>query len=88
VLGYITSRVSDPYSFDTDPDPGFLRPKIEKNQLKKNYIFYLQKKTSALKREHLALQNMKFLKKILLLWVILPSWIRIRITNTDPDLRT
>jgi hypothetical protein len=30
----------------------------------------LQKKPSALKREHPALQNMKFLKFFLLLWVI------------------
>jgi hypothetical protein len=39
----------------------------------------LQEKPSALKREHPALQNMTFLYIFLFLWVILPSWIRIRI---------
>ncbi len=41
---------------------------------------------SSLKKDHPALQNMKFLKNFILLWVISPSWIRIRIPNTDPDL--
>jgi hypothetical protein len=41
----------------------------------------LQKKPSAFKREHPALQNMKFLNFFLHLWVILPSWIWIRIQS-------
>ncbi len=78
--------VSD--SFDTDPDPGFWRPKTEKNFSKKNkkkfwiknYNLLIprpperkskpQKRLSALKREHPALHNMKFLNFFLLLWVI------------------
>ncbi len=40
---------------------------------------------SALNREHLELQNMKFLKIIYFLWVFLPSWIWIRIPNPDTD---
>jgi len=39
----------------------------------------IQEKLSALKNEHPALQNMKILYFFLYLWVILPSWIRIRI---------
>ncbi len=40
----------------------------------------LHEKPSALKREHLALKQMKFNNFFsLCLWVILPSWIRIRI---------
>jgi hypothetical protein len=85
-------RVSDPYSFDTDPDPGseskvlmtenwkkFTAVK-KNNFLIKNYHLpiprppkrtsKLQKKPSALKREHPALQKMKFLNFFLLLWVI------------------
>jgi hypothetical protein len=52
-------------------------PKISKKlQAKK-------KKPSALKREHPALQYMKFLNCLLFLWVILPSWMRIRILDAD-----
>ena len=39
----------------------------------------LQKKPSALKKEHPALQNMKFLKFFLLLWVIFA------LLDPDPD---
>jgi hypothetical protein len=45
----------------------------------------LQEKPSALYREQPALQNMKILYFFPDLWVILPSWIRIRIQNVDPD---
>jgi hypothetical protein len=51
----------------------------------------LQGKPWALKRENPALQSMKFLNFFLFLWVILPSWIRIRTPdpltwlNPDPD---
>jgi hypothetical protein len=45
----------------------------------------LQKKPSALKREHPALQNMKFSIFFYFCGPFLPSWIRIRIPNTDPD---
>ncbi len=39
--------------------------------------------------KHPAIQNMKFLKKILLfLWVIFALLVRIRIPNTDLDLLT
>jgi hypothetical protein len=49
----------------------------------------LQEKASALKREHPALQNMTFLKfLLLLLWLIFALQIRIRIKNPDPDLLT
>jgi hypothetical protein len=41
--------------------------------------FKLQKKPSALKREHPALQNMKFQKKILILWFIFA------LLDLDPD---
>jgi hypothetical protein len=41
--------------------------------------FKLQKKPSALKREHTALENMKFLNLFLLLWVIFP------LLDPDPD---
>jgi hypothetical protein len=64
---------------------GFVDQKLKKLPLKKKYFgskttIYLslglhkgrlfQKKPSALKREHPALQNMKFLNFFLLLWVI------------------
>jgi hypothetical protein len=39
----MTFRVSDPYSFDTDPDPGFLRPKIEKKSAEKKLYFLFKK---------------------------------------------
>ncbi len=59
ILGWYRS------GFASNPGPGFWWPKIGKNlQLKKNSIFFwskLQQKTPALKREHTALQNMKFL---------------------------
>ncbi len=42
----------------------------------------LQEKSSSLKREHLALQNLNFLHFYGSFW---PSWIRIRIPNADPD---
>jgi hypothetical protein len=45
----------------------------------------LQKKPSALKREHPALHNMKFLNFFYFCGSFLPSWIRTRIPNTDPD---
>jgi hypothetical protein len=50
----------------------------------------LQEKPSALKREHPVLKNMKILDFFLFLWVFLPSWIRIRISNlnADPDPAT
>jgi hypothetical protein len=48
----------------------------------------LQKKPSALKREHSGLQNVKFLIFFYFCWSFLLSWIRIRIPNpgldTDP----
>jgi hypothetical protein len=40
-------------------------------------------KPSTLKREHPALQNMKFIYFFLLLWSILSSWTQNRISNTD-----
>ncbi len=46
--------------------------------------FKLQKKPSALKREHLALKNIKFLNFYYFCGSILPSWIRIRILNPGP----
>jgi len=94
------SRVADPYSFDTDPDPafkaeyrsgsgsrGFDEQKTKKNySWKKILIFFinynlpiprppyrtskLQKKPSALKREHPALINMKFFNFFFILVVI------------------
>jgi len=45
----------------------------------------LQKKHSSLKGEHPAFQNMKFLNFFYFSGSFLPSWIRIRIPNTDPD---
>ncbi len=47
----------------------------------------LRKKPSALKREHPALQNMKFRNFVYFCGPFLLSWIRIRIRipNTDPD---
>ncbi len=43
----------------------------------------LQEKSSALKREHLALQKIKFIYFAYACWSLLPSWIRI--TNLDKD---
>jgi len=45
----------------------------------------LQKKPSALKREHPALQNVKFLNFFYFWGSFLPCWIRFRIPNTGPD---
>ncbi len=42
----------------------------------------LQKKPAAHKRGHPKLQNINF---FYFCWSFLPSWIRIRIPNTDPD---
>jgi len=48
----------------------------------------VEEKPSALKKEHPALQKMKFINCFLFFWAILPSWIQIRIANpyqdTDP----
>jgi hypothetical protein len=48
----------------------------------------MQEKPSALKREHPALKNKKFLIFVYFRWSFLPSWIRIRIQptkiNADP----
>ncbi len=57
-------------------------------------ISKLQKKLSALKREHPTIQNMKFLKFFIFLWFFLPSCFRIRIPdplswfNPDPGSET
>ncbi len=45
----------------------------------------LQKKPTAHKRGHPTLQNVNFKKNIYFCGSFLPSWIRIRIPNTDPD---
>jgi hypothetical protein len=45
----------------------------------------IAEKPSALRREHGALQKMKFITCFLFFWTILPSWIRIRIWIADPD---
>ncbi len=45
----------------------------------------LQKKPSALEREHPALQKMKFINCFLFSGPFLPSWIRVRIANPDPN---
>jgi hypothetical protein len=45
-------------------------------------MFKLQRKPSALKRKHSALQNMNF---SIFYGSFLPSWIRIWIPNLDPD---
>jgi hypothetical protein len=45
----------------------------------------LQKKPSALQREHSALHNRKFLNFFYFCGSFLSSWIRIRIPNSDPD---
>jgi hypothetical protein len=85
---------------NTDPDldpiriKGFYDKKkisAEKKYLSKTTIYIslglyvqVQKKPSALKREHPALQNMKFFHFFLLsslCWSFLPSWIRIRRSN-------
>jgi hypothetical protein len=51
--------------------------------------YRIQEKFSALKRENLALQKMKFINLFLCLWVIfLPSWNRIRIQVANPDPET
>jgi hypothetical protein len=44
----------------------------------------LQEKPSALKTEHPALKNMKFLNFFYFGGSFLPSWIRIRIPDSDP----
>ncbi len=50
--------------------------------------FKLQNKPSALKREHPALKNMKFLNFFCFSGSLLPSCIRFRIPTTDPDSLT
>jgi hypothetical protein len=81
------------YGSGSNPDLGFDDQKLKKihswkkNCWIKNYnlpIFRpayrtskLQKKASALKREHPALQNMKFQKNFYFCGSFLPSWIRI-----------
>jgi hypothetical protein len=47
----------------------------------------LQEKTSGLKREHPALQKIKFINYFFVCGSFLPSWIRIRgwIANPDPQ---
>ncbi len=92
---FVLNRVSDS---DLDPalwapESGFLWPKVEKNlQLKKIKLFWIkttiyqvtkeafssQKRTSSTSKHEIS-------KFFLHLWVIVPSWIRIRIPNTDPD---
>ncbi len=75
-----------------DPDPGYWWPKTVKEIYKNWNLPYLSlglqdvKATEeALKREHLALQNMKFLNFFYFCRSFLPTWIRIRISNPDPD---
>ncbi len=50
--------------------------------------FTAEKKKFCIKREHPALQNMKLLNFFYFCGSFLPSWIRIRIPNTDPDSLT
>ncbi len=45
----------------------------------------LQEKPSVLKREHPALQNMKFLNFFQFLWLFLRSWIQIQPTKMNAD---
>ncbi len=61
---------------------GFNDQKLKKNTAEKKLICFwikLQKKPSALKRGHPALQNMNFKKKFILLWVIFA------LLDPDPD---
>ncbi len=64
------SRVADPYAFDLDP--GYWWPKIEKMYSWKKIFFF-------------PFQNMKFLIFFYFCGSFLPSWIRMRISHTDPD---
>jgi hypothetical protein len=48
----------------------------------------LKEKPSALKREHPVLKNMKILAFFYFCGSFLPSWIRIRNLNADPDPAT
>jgi hypothetical protein len=87
-------RAVDP---DSDSDPiriqGFDDQILKKKKTAENYFFFsyqilqftipkLQEKPSALKREHPALQKMKFIKFSLCLWVILA------LMDPDPDTGT
>ncbi len=76
------------FRLKTDPDPGFWWPKIERNrQLNYNLPIpwhpertsKLQKKPSAFKRDHPAIQNIKFLTFLSLFLVILA------LLDPDPD---
>ncbi len=82
---------------DTDPDPirlqGLDDQKEEKNPAEKLFIFYNQNCNlliprppyrTALKAEHPALQKGKFINFFLFLWIILLTWIRIRIWIHGP----
>jgi hypothetical protein len=81
---------------ETNPDTiriqGFDDQTLKKKKYSRNFLksfliknctllmSKLQEKPSSLKREHPALQKMKFNL------TFLPSWIRIRIANPDPDM--
>jgi hypothetical protein len=54
-------------------------------ELQHVYPFKIQEKPLALKREHLALQNVTFSHTFLFKGSSLPTWLPIRIRNADPD---
>jgi hypothetical protein len=72
--------VDPAFQVNPEPDPGFWWPKTEEEKNKRWTIFLikncnllmskLQEKPSSLKREHTALQKMKFIYFFLCLWVI------------------
>jgi hypothetical protein len=82
----VAVKVADP-----DPEPHYFG-KLDPDQIKIEIYLFLslykerpskpQKKPSALKREHSALQNLKFLPFFYFLGILLPSWIRIRVYPT------
>jgi hypothetical protein len=45
----------------------------------------LQERPSSLKRKHPEPEEMKLIKFFYFCWSYMPSWIRIRIANPDPD---
>ncbi len=85
-------------TLQVNPDTGFWWPKTDEKKIQLkffNIFFYkncnllrskLQENPSALKREHKALQKMKFINFFsMFVFLFLPSWIQIRISNSDPD---
>jgi hypothetical protein len=78
------------------PDPGFWRPKTEdKNTAEIFFFFFFYEKKIAIYLSlglhkgppsyRRSLQPWILFNFFLCLWVILPSWFRIRIVNLDPD---